>query len=494
MPGESISFNQIPVDLLTPGQFVEFDNSKAIGGNVNLPQRILIIAAMLATGTAAANVPFQISSSAGGIAGLGRGSIGAAMVDALFRVTDTIETWILPIADNGAGQQASGTLTVTGAPTAGGTVNLYIAGRRVQSAVSVGDSVTVIAANIAAAINADPDMPVTATSALGVVTATCRHKGTLGNDIDMRLNFYPLSESTPAGIAIAITAMANGTGDPSIATALSNIGATQYNTFIMAFNDDANVTLMETELNARWGPLYQNDGHCHIGKRGTVGSLNTVLSTRNNPHITTWTCENGGEPGPVWEKAALAGAVSAYYLAIDPARPLQTLALPGRLPASAEKRWQRSERNNILSYGGATTKVDNGGNVIIERAVTNYKTNAAGIVDPSYRDIETMYTLSLMRYQVRARIAQKFPRYKLADDGTQFAPGQAVVTPKILRAEMVALGLDWIDAALMEDIDQFKADLLVVRNGSDVNRADVLLPPNLVNQFRVFAAQIQFRL
>ena len=30
----SISFNQIPINLLTPGQYVEFDNSKAVGGLV----------------------------------------------------------------------------------------------------------------------------------------------------------------------------------------------------------------------------------------------------------------------------------------------------------------------------------------------------------------------------------------------------------------------------------------------------------------------------
>lgn len=488
----SISFNQIPVNLLTPGQYVEFDNSKAIGGLVNMPQRILLIAAMLAAGTAAANVPFQVSRAGDGVAALGRGSIGAAMINSLFSVTDTIETWILPIADNGAGVQATGTLTITGAPTAAGIVNLYVAGQLVQAAVSVNDTPTTIAAAIAAAINANPDLPATAESNAGVVTLTARHKGSLGNDIDLRLNYYPMSQSTPAGIAIAITAMANGTGDPSIATALANIGATQFNTIIMAFNDDANLALIETELDNRWGPLLQNDGHCHIGLRGTVGSINTALSTRNNPHVTTWTCENGGEPGPVWEKAALGGALAAYYLAIDPARPLQTLVMPGRLPASAEKRFIRAERNNILSYGGATTTVDSGGNVCIERAVTNYTLNSSGLVDPSYRDIETMYTLSLMRYQVRARIAQKFPRYKLADDGTIFPPGQAVVTPKIVRAELIALALDWVDAGLMEDIDQFKAGLLVARNGSDVNRVDVLLPPNLVNQFRIFAAQVQF--
>lgn len=495
MPGAQISFNQIPVNLLTPGQYVEFDNSKAISGLINMPQRILLVAPMLASGTATANVPFQLDNLNNAIARLGRGSVGAAMAASLLSVTDTIETWVLPVADSGAGVQASGTVVVAGTPSEAGTINLYVSGTRVQVAVSTTDTATTIATALAAAINANGDLPVTATSSTGTVTITGRHKGTLGNDIDLRVNYWPMSEKTPAGITLTIAAtLSGGTGDPSIATGLAAVGATQYNTVIMAYNDDANLTLMETELDTRWGPLYQNDGHCHVGFRGTVGSINTKLSARNNPHITMWSAETGGEPGPVWEKAALGGAISAYYLAIDPARPLQTLSMPGRLPASMEKRFTRAERNNILSYGAATTIVDAGGNVVVERAVTTYVHNSGGFVDPSYRDIETMYTLSLLRYQVRARISQKFPRYKLANDGTQFAPGQAVVTPNIIRAELIALFRDWEEIGLVEDIDQFKADLLVARNGTDVNRVDVLLPPNIVNQFRVFAAQIQFRL
>jgi phage tail sheath gpL-like len=489
-----VSFNQIPVNLLTPGQYVEFDNSQAVNSPVNMPNRIMLIAPMSSAGTAVPNVPFQVSGASDGVSALGRGSIGAGMLNAIFDVTDTIETWVLPVADSVAGQKATGTLTFTGVPTAGGTINFYLAGVRVQVGVSVNDTPSTIAAALVAAINADPDLYATATAAAGVVTLTANNKGTAANDLDMRFNFYPMSESTPAGIAIAIGAFAGGTGDPSIATAIAAIGATQYNTFLTGFADASNLALISTELDTRWGPLYQNDGHCHVGLRGTVGSINTALSASNSPHIDSWTCEVGGEPGPVWEKAALAGTVASYYLSIDPARPLQTLTLPGRLPASAEKRFIRSERNNILSYGGGTTIVDANGNVVIERAVTNYTVNAAGLVDPSYRDIETMYTLSLMRYQVRARIAQKFPRFKLVANGTQIAPGQAMTTPDLVRAELIALGLDWVDAGLMEDITQFKTDLLAVRNANDQDRVDVRLPPNLVNQFRVFAAQVQFRL
>ena len=45
---------------------------------------------------------------------------------------------------------------------------------------------------------------------------------------------------------------------------------------------------------------------------------------------------------------------------------------------------------------------------------------------------------------------------------------------------------------LLEDIDQFITDLMVVRSKVDVNRVNAILPPNVVNQFDVFAAAVQF--
>ena len=67
-----------------------------------------------------------------------------------------------------------------------------------------------------------------------------------------------------------------------------------------------------------------------------------------------------------------------------------------------------------------------------------------------------------------------------------------MVTPNTIRAEIVSLAYDWADLGLVENIDQFSEDLVVERNLTDRTRVDVILPPDLVNQFRVFAASIQF--
>lgn len=50
------------------------------------------------------------------------------------------------------------------------------------------------------------------------------------------------------------------------------------------------------------------------------------------------------------------------------------------------------------------------------------------------------------------------------------------------------------DLGLVENIDSFKANLVAERNAGDQNRLDVLMPPDLVNQLRIVANKIQFRL
>ena len=156
-------------------------------------------------------------------------------------------------------------------------------------------------------------------------------------------------------------------------------------------------------------------------------------------------------------------------------------------------RFSLTERNTLLFSGMATSYVESGV-VRIERAVTNYRQNTFGQADPSYLDVETLFTLAYVLRSLRYRITQKFPRHKLANDGTRFGDGQAIVTPKIIRAELLASYAELENIGLVENRDAFAANLIVERSPTDPNRVNVSYPPDLVNQLRIFAVLAQFRL
>jgi phage tail sheath gpL-like len=186
------------------------------------------------------------------------------------------------------------------------------------------------------------------------------------------------------------------------------------------------------------------------------------------------------------------GVIASQSLAIDPARPLQTLVLPGILPAAKSLRWDLPESNLLLHDGIATHAVGPGDVVQIQREISLYQKDSYGQPDDSYLDINTPATLSYIRYATRLRIQQRFPRHKLADDGTRFAPGQAVVTPSIVRNQLLALFTELETKGLVENFGHYSETLIVERNKDNRTRLDVLAHPDLINQFRLMAMQIQF--
>jgi len=485
----SISFNEIAVDLRTPGQYIEFDNSRALNGLRGIHQRMLIMGQRLSAGQTPARKLVMVASAADAEAQFGRGSQIALMVAAAKAANSYTEMWAVALDDDAAAVAASGSVTLGGAATASGTLYLYIGGQRIKLLVSAGAAPAEVATALAAAINADTALPAVATANAAVVTLTARNKGLCGNDIDLRLNYYR-GENLPAGLTATIAPMSGGTANPDVDEAIAALAEEQFHYWVCPWTDDANLNALDDELESRWGPMRQIEGVGFVAVGGTLAETSAFGNSRNEKLLV---CAGAGD-APIapccW--AACFCATAAYNLNIDPARPLQTLELQGMLAPTYDKRWTREERNVLLHDGVSTHWVDTDGTVRIERAITTYQTNPYGVADPSYLDLNTIATLAYIRAQVRARIASRYGRHKLAADGSAIKSGQAIATPGTVRAELVGLAKELADAGIIEDVEQFKADLVVEINQGDPNRLDVLMSPNLINQLRVFAAQVQF--
>ena len=487
----AVSFNEIPGAIRVPGVYSEIDNSQAVSGPQLIAYKRLLLGQKLAAGTATANQLVLVTSVALAKTLFGAGSQLAGMVEAAIAQDSFVELWCMPVADNGAGVQATGTIVVAGPATATGTLNLLIAGRAVSVAVVSGDASTVVAAAINAAVNAATDLPCTSGVSLSTVTLTARHKGICGNEIDIRENYYD-GEATPAGVTLTITAMASGVTNPVLTTALANLGDEWFHIWASGWSDATSLTAIETELADRFGYLREIEGHCFAAKNDTLSNLGTLGNGRNSPHVTI--VESAFNPMPAYEKAAESASIAAYYAQIDPARPIQNLPYKWCLAPKQADRFALQERNILLYDGIATTKVEAGGIMYAERFITTYKSNAAGGDDASYLDVETLLTLMFIRHDWRDYVKRKYPRHKLAADGTRFGPGQAIVTPNLMKAEYIGKAREWEEIGLIENIDTMKNNLISERNISDPNRLDMLLPPDLVNQLRIVGNKIAFRL
>lgn len=489
----AISFNTIPGPnaLRLPGVYSEIDNSQAVSGPQSVQYRRLIVGQKLAAGTAAELSLTRVTTPEQGEALYGRGSMLAGMIRAALTQDSYTELQVMALVDDPAAVAATGTITYSGAATAAGTINLMIAGRRVRVAVASGAAPAAVATSTAAAINANLDLPVTATAATSVVTITARNKGEVGNGLDIRLNYYT-GEQTAPGIGAVIVKMSGGTANPDLSDAMAALGDSWFQAWAIPYTDTPNLVEVERELASRFGWDREIEGHAFVAYNGTQGQLGTLGDSRNSPHLGIVMAT--AEPMPAYEKAAETMAIAAYFLAIDPARPVQTLEYKWCLPALENDRLTKEERNLLLFDGIATTDVDAGGIMRTERLITTYKTSANGASDTSYLDVETLFTLMFIRHDWRDYVKRKYPRHKLANDSTRYGAGQAVVTPKVMKAEAVNKAREWETLALVENIDDFKNNVISERNISDPNRLDMLLPPDLVNQLRIVGNKVQFRL
>lgn len=513
----TITFNNIPDTIRTPGAYVEIDNSRALKGLVQNPHKVLILGQKLAgSGTAPFDTLMAISRDNLADGFFGKGSILARMCNKFKENNPNTELFAMALGSGIAGTAAEATMDFSGAITGAAvsmdhTYYFMINGQEIELPIYSNDSGQAIVSRALSMINSlYSGLPVNAAHAAstGRLTLSAKCSGTLGNFISIIENYYGtqipscfswsaavagfLKGSGAAGAKSFFTSFNGGATDPDLGDTWAVIDNEQYHYIIQPYYAAANLTEIEDELADRFLPLNDKQGHGFGGVAGTYTSIGTLGNTRNSPHNTMVGVAK--PPNTIEEWAAAWGAVVAWNLNNDPARPLQFLKLKGILPPLPEDRFTRTERDALLYDGIATWIVDSGGNVLIERSITTYQKDALGGLDPSYLDIQTLATLGEIRYQYKIRMQQRFiiPRFKLADDSFPAQPGSYVARPKDVRQETIALFTLLRDKGLIENLDDFIDNLVVERDLSDRNRVNVLLPPDLINQFRILAGNIQF--
>lgn len=491
----AIGFSSIPADIRVPLFYAEMDNSAA--NSASSAMRRLIVA-QVNDDADSLNIGQLVLVSSLGLAKDigGQGSMLAAMYETWRKVDPIGEIWCLPL-HNVEGVAAKATVTITGVATEAGLLSLYVGGVRVQSVVASAATPTIAAAALAVKINASPDLPVTATAAAGVVTLTCKWTGESGNDISVVLNRLGKSngEITPAGLTVVATAMATGAGAPDQLDAVAALGDEPFEFICMPWSDTTSLNVWKDTMDdntGRWSWAKQLFGHVYSAKRGTLGTLVAAGQVRNDQHMTIQAMELG-VPQPFWVQAAALAARTGVFISADASRPTQSGSLPGLAPAPASARFTLTERQSLLSYGLATAYYE-GGYVRIQRSVTTYQKNAYGQADNSYLDSETMHQSAFIIRRMQSVITSKYGRHKLASDGTNFGPGQPIVTPSTIRGELIAQYGKLESEGHVENAELFAAHLVVERDSNDPSRVNVLFPPDYINGLRIFAMLNQFRL
>ncbi len=494
----AVSFNYVPSDIRVPLFYAELDNSAA---NLSTGEyKSLLVGCATASGTGTMGTPISCATVGAAKELYGTGSELALMVEAFRKQCPTGQLYTIGIIPD-TGTAASGSITVAGTATESGTLAIYVGGEKYAVTVASGDTSSTVAAAIIAKLNSRSGNPVTAAVNSGdssIVDLTAKGVGVYGNEIIIAQNRLGVAggEKGVAGITLTIVTMASGAGDIDVATVAAALGDEAYD-FI-----GCGAACTATELNAwqeeledsagRWSPTKMLYGHVFKALRGSNSTLASFGAARNDQHVSVFGLESNF-PDPAWLVAAAVTGREAIFITNHPARPTQTGQLVGIMEPALADRFNLEERQTLLMNGIATLYVA-GGYVRIERAITTYQENAFGDSDTSYLDSETLFTLAYIQKRLKTAITSKYPRHLLADDGTRYGPGLAIVTPSVIKSELIAQYEAMETLGIVENAAIFAKNLIVERNATDPNRVDVLLPPDVVNQLRIFAVLNQFRL
>lgn len=472
MPSPNISFDNIPSSIRKPGKYFEFNTKLAVRTLPGNQQKVVIIGQRIAAGAVAANVLKDVFSDAEAANYFGNGSQLHLMCRAAIKANPYLALQAIAMDDAGAGVLASGTVTLTGPATSVGVCTVKVAGKLVQVPVVATDTATAMAAALAAQIALQPDLPVTAAAALGVLTLTAKNKGTQGNNIKIE------AECSATGVTAAVVAMANGATDPTIATALATVFAADHNIIISAWNDATNLTALRTHLDSVSGPLEQRGAIGIYSHTGSLASATTLAEGVNSGRVSA---PNLKVPEQPCELAAAYGAVVAGEE--DPARPLNLLELVGITAPELADQMSRTEQETALYNGVTPLEVGPGGKVQIVRAITTYTLDAQSIPDISLLDLTTIRTLDYVRKACRERISLRFPREKLSER----------TAPKV-KDQLLDVLYKLEELEIVEQVEASADGVLVERDSQDPNRLDAKIPVDVVNGLHVFAGRIDLLL
>lgn len=483
-----IPFNTIPNSLRMPGGYIEIDGSQA-GLGADIPA-VLLVGQKLATGTAPAGEIVRLSGVADAKAKAGNGSMLHQMVKKYRAIDKVLDIYMLPYADNPAGVQASAPHTVTAVATEAGTYALYIAGKLVSVPIATGQTTTQIATAIAAAINAADagEIPVTATSALAVVTLTARHKGTTGNNIDIRVGIY--GEAKPAGLAVTITAMSGGTGDPATGDLTAIIGQRWFRYLVLGVSDAATLAAIDLEADRRYLPPVQAGFRAFAAHRGDYAAAAAFGETKNYEHIADLSLYIN--PTTTWEAAAILAAAAAPKLYNSPVESLEGVALPGMIGLDYHD-WTNA--NSLLYKGMSVMQTNKDGTCSIKRLISMYQFRADGSADDAYLDINTPEVTERIRYEQRTRANKRFIGTAAAKSNEGYRPGLRITTVDDVRAFLLSLYKNVLmrEFGWVQDYEFYNENLVVEQDPLNPSRFNYVDTPVVLSPFYILAGRMQFR-
>jgi len=484
-------------------------------------QNVLIVGQMLPAGTATADALLTELTNDTSVnnALFGRTSHIAGMVRNFKRENGISRLDAIPLADDGGATQGTAVIAFVGGGGAGeaGTLTVAIGSEndhQYEIDVEDADTITEIGDKLVALTDADLDAPFTGVNAAGTVTYTAENGGTLCNDWDIRVS------GSVSGITITLTGWTGGATDPSLTGILDVIGNIRYQTIIWA--SAYSLATVQTLLDARFNADNQIlDGVAIQLKKGTSTEVKAYADQNSqsvvvvaNKTISETDRKGTAVPEMPDTLASQIGAIRAlrrtegasltqYLTTVAPkdqfggiaqaSLPYFNTALPNCAPALEQDMFTETEQNSMEASGVSMIGSNRAFNACIFGAfVTTYLTDTAGNPDLSYKYLNTVDTISVIREFFYENFRSNYAQTRLTDG--DLVQSYDMANAGSIRAFSNELYDELADDVLVQKGRVAKQDFndnMSVETEISTGTALVDIAPLLVTQLRVVLGTIQ---
>lgn len=481
-------------------------------------QRVLIVGQMLAAGSATGGALVRDMPNDGSEDALfGQTSHVAGLVRAFKIINQVSALDVLPL-DDGSGTKGTAKATFTSGPsTADATIFVTIGSKqnlRVQVDTLSGETVTEIGDKIASAYATLLDKPWTIANVVGVVTATAENDGTVSNEWGI------IVEGTIPGVTIVLTGWTGGATDPTLTGILDVVGDTRYQTILWPSVYDT--TVVEDLLDARFNTSNDVlDGVAIQVKIDTLSNLKTYANQNSqslviaSQKLIDGTFYKGSSTMEFPDVAAAQicairalrrtnDAVLTDFLttaaSLDQfggkalaSLPYFNTALPQLAAGDPGNQFSETDSTELTSNGLSLYGPNRAFNAtIFGEFVTTYLTDIAGNPDTSFKFLNTVDTISVVREFFFENLKSRYAQTRLTNG--DLVAGRDMANAASIRAFANKLYDNLADDAILQKGPVAKKDFnqnLVISVDVQTGITTFNMAPLLVSQMRAVVGTIQ---
>ena len=399
----------------------------------------------------------------------------------------SIPLTVYPMDDAGAGVASAGVVTPTVAPTEAASYIVRVNNIDSEAfVIETADTVATVTVKMAAAINANVNMPITAVSTALLVNTTSKWKGVSANDIVIEI-----IGSTTAGNSFVVTQHVGGLVNPDVSAALAQVGNVWETMFLNCLDiaDTTTLDLYQAFGDGRWGALVRKPCVVFTGNIATtVAAATAVSDARKTDKVNVQLVAPGSNDLPF----AVAARQLARIVKVannNPPHDYGSQNATGVTPGDDGDQWTYADRDQAVKAGSSTVEVKDGV-VNVADTVTFY--HPTGDPTPAHRFVVDIVKLQNIIFNLDLEFATaKWDGAPLIPDDQPTVNADAK-KPKTAVAAVSAildsLGLN----AFISDPETAKANTFAEIDSGNPKRLNVVTTVQLAGNSNIISVDLDF--